>query len=77
MGPGWRGAGLALEPDDDGDSLTAAFLAWFLGCAAVYGALFGIGYALYGRMALAVVCLGTAAVASSFLMRALPRIGLR
>jgi Na+/proline symporter len=77
MGPGWRGAGLALEPDDDGDSLTAAFLAWFLGCAAVYGALFGIGYALYGRVPLAVVCLGTAAVASVFLMRTLPRVGLR
>ena len=32
MGGGWRGAGLGLEPDPNGSSPTAAFLAWFLGC---------------------------------------------
>jgi SSS family solute:Na+ symporter len=77
MGPGWEGAGLDLHADLEGDSLTAAFLAWFLGCAVVYGALFGTGYALYGRGALALVCWGVAAASSVALMRTLPRVGLR
>ena len=77
MGPGWAGAGLGLVRDEDGDSPAAAFLAWFLGVTVVYGALFGIGYTLYGRTPLALLCLGTSAVAGVFLMRTLPRVGLR
>ncbi len=76
MGRGWAGAGLGLEPDD-GDSPTAAFLAWFLGLTVVYGAIFGTGYLLYGQLMLAGVCLGTAAVASGFLLKTLPRVGIR
>jgi SSS family solute:Na+ symporter len=77
MGRGWAGAGLGLEPDPADDSPTAAFLAWFLGCAAVYGAVLGSGYALYGRAVPAAVCLGVAVVAAVGLMRTLPRVGLR
>lgn len=76
MGGGWRGAGLDLEPDVS-DSPSAAFLAWFLGCVVVYGAVLGTGYALYGQGLLAGVCLGAAAVASFALMKTLPRVGLR
>ena len=76
LGPGWRGAGLETPPDP-GDSLSAAFLAWFLGCVVVYGALFGTGYALYGRGGLASLCLAVAAVAAIGLMRVFPRVGLR
>jgi Na+/proline symporter len=76
MGRGWAGAGLGLEPDD-GDSPTAAFLAWFLGLTVVYGAIFGTGYLLYGQLRLAGVCLGTAAVATGFLLKTLPRVGIR
>jgi len=76
MGRGWAGAGLGLEPDD-GDSPTAAFLAWFLGLTVVYGAIFGTGYLLYGQLMLAGVCLGTAAVATGFLLKTLPRVGIR
>lgn len=76
MGRGWAGAGLGLEPDDS-DSPTAAFLAWFLGLTVVYGAIFGTGYLLYGQLMLAGVCLGTAAVASGFLLKTLPRVGIR
>jgi Na+/proline symporter len=75
MGPGWKGAGLDLQ-DESGDSPAAAFLAWFLGCVAVYGAVMGTGYLLYGRTLLAVVCLGAAALASALLMRTLPKVGL-
>ena len=77
MGPGWDGAGLELRRDPDGDGATAAFLAWFLGCTAVYGALFGIGYALYGEGTTAAICLAVSAVGTYFLMRTLPRVGLR
>lgn len=76
MGGGWRGAGLDLEPDA-GDSPSAAFLAWFLGCVVVYGAVLGTGYALYGRGLPAGVCLGAAAVAAFALMKTLPKVGLR
>jgi hypothetical protein len=77
LGPGWRGAGFEAPSDARSGSLSAAFLAWFLGCVVVYGALFGTGYALYGRAALATLCFGAAAVASLGLMRVFPRVGLR
>ncbi|MGD2046696.1 MAG: Na+:solute symporter, partial [Gemmatimonadota bacterium] len=77
LGPGWQGAGMERVPSTENDSLTAAFLAWFLGCVVVYGALFGTGYALYGSSMLAVVCLGAAAVAAVALLKTLPRVGIR
>jgi hypothetical protein len=77
MGRGWEGAGLGLVSDPSDDSPTAAFLCWFLGVAVVYGAVLGTGYALYGRLVPAVVCLGTAALSAGGLMRTLPRVGLR
>ena len=76
MGPGWRGAGLGLVPDEGDDSPSAAFLAWFLGCTVVYGAVLGTGYLLYGRGALASVCLGAAVAASVVLLKTVRRIGL-
>lgn len=77
MGTGWRGAGLGLEPDEDAGSPTAAFLAWFLGCIVIYGALFGTGYTLYGEVGAAVLCFTVAGVAAAGVMRVLPRIELR
>ena len=76
LGPGWRGAGFET-PSDPRDSLSAAFLAWFLGCVVVYGALFGTGYGLYGRAGLAALCLGAALAAALGLMRVFPRVGIR
>ena len=77
MGGGWRGAGLDLEDaSESDDSLSAAFLAWFLGITVVYGAVLGTGYLLYGQMMLAGVCLGAAVVASVGLLKTLPRVGL-
>ena len=77
LGPGWRGAGLEAPSDPRSGSLSAAFLAWFLGCVVVYGALFGTGYALYGRAGLAALCFAAAAAAALGLMRVFPRVGLR
>ncbi len=76
MGPGWRGAGLDLEPGGQPGDMGASFLAWFLGCVVVYGALFGTGYLLYGEVAPAVVCLLAAAGAAAGLVRVFPRIKL-
>jgi solute:Na+ symporter, SSS family len=76
IGPGWR-AVVGDAPTADGESVGAAALAWFLACLAVYAALFGTGYALYGQWALA-LGLGVVAVGSGGgVLRLLPRIGLR
>jgi SSS family solute:Na+ symporter len=77
LGSGWRGAGFEPVPSTADDSLSAAFLAWFLGCVVVYGALFGTGYALYGSDASALVCLGASALAAFGLLKTLRRVGIR
>jgi hypothetical protein len=77
MGPGWRGAGITLAAADTSESAAAGFLAVFLGCAVIYGALFGTGYALYGQWLAGGTCLAVAAAAAWGLLRVLPRVGLR
>jgi hypothetical protein len=55
--------------------VTAAFLAWFLGCVVVYSALFGTGFLLYGRIASAGVS-GLVFVGSLvWLSKTVPRVG--
>ena len=69
--PGWRRA-VETRPDEPG-SVTAALLAWMLGCVAVYAALFGTGMALYGR-GLEALAFGAAALLAGYgLFRLLPR----
>jgi len=68
---GWRRV-VETQADEPGGA-TAALLAWMLGCAAVYAALFGTGMALYGRFGAAAV-LGITALAAAYgLFRILPR----
>ncbi len=74
MGPGWNGA-VTTRPANPGDSVTAAFLCWFLGCVVIYAALFGTGYLLYGKSLPGIVCLVAAGAAAWGLFRALPRVG--
>lgn len=76
VGRGWR-AVVGDRPPPEGESVGAAALAWFLGCVAVYAALFGTGYALYGNAVAAVVLGGLAAAAGAGVVRLLPRVGLR
>jgi len=79
LGPGWEGA-VETSPPEPGaaeGSLTAAFAGWFFGLAAVYGALFGVGFLLYGNLTPAVVSLAVSAVAMRGIFRVLPRVGLR
>jgi Na+/proline symporter len=79
LGPGWGpvAATTKVEREAGDESLTAAFLAWFLGCIAVYAALFGVGYVLYGSLALGSACLAVAAVGAWRLARLLPRMGFK
>jgi Na+/proline symporter len=78
FGKGWRRI-LSLEPEAREPGLSpvaAGFLGWFLGLATIYGALFGVGYVLYGSMALGVTCLVVAAVALVGIFRVLPKVGI-
>ena len=74
MGKGWRRVVRVGDGSDEAGSITASFLAWFLGCVLVYAALFGTGYLLYGRFLMAVLALGVSASAGVWLFRLLPRL---
>jgi solute:Na+ symporter, SSS family len=50
-GPGWTSVRAEAGVGPSPDSLTRSFLGWVLGCAFVYGALFGTGSFLYGATA--------------------------
>jgi Na+/proline symporter len=69
---GWRRAVRTQEGGQD--RLTAALACWFFGCITVYGALFATGYALYGRLTLALICGAAAVLAAIGLFRTLPRV---
>ena len=74
MGPGWKSA-VTTQPPKAGESVTAAFLCWFLGCVVIYSALFGTGYVLYGKLLPGIACVVAAGVAAVGLFRTLPRVG--
>ena len=78
LGRGWKPVAAAATPGEEnaGESLTAAFLAWFLGCVVVYSALFGTGYVLYGALVPGAACLALFTLASWWLLRVLPRVGV-
>jgi Na+/proline symporter len=71
---GWRRA-VDVSKSRPGESISAAFLAWFLGCAVVYGALFGTGFFIYGQAAYATLCFAVVVVAGVGLFRTFPRVG--
>jgi solute:Na+ symporter, SSS family len=50
-GPGWTSVRAEAGVGPSPDSLTRSLLGWVLGCAFVYGALFGTGSFLYGATA--------------------------
>ncbi|GAB5534286.1 MAG: Na+:solute symporter [Rubricoccaceae bacterium] len=83
QGPGWAGVRRAMaddasSTDADGDgSISAAALSWFLGCVAVYAALFGTGYLIYGEIGYALPVLGLALAAGIGVMRLFPKVGVR
>jgi Na+/proline symporter len=79
FGRGWR---RILDIDEkeerpEAGRLAAGLLGWFLGVTAVYGALFGTGFLLYGNVPSAAVSLAVAAVAMAGVFKVLPKAGLR
>jgi solute:Na+ symporter, SSS family len=77
-GPGWNrirrlleARGEVLEADPPGASLPRALLRFLLGTVAVYAALFGVGYLLYGQGPLGVALLLFAGGAGVYLVRAI------
>jgi Na+/proline symporter len=78
FGAGWRRV-LRLGPQDPGPEaggVAAGFLGWFLGLAAVYGALFGTGFVLYGNVGVGAFCLVIAGFAMAGIFRVLPKVGI-
>jgi SSS family solute:Na+ symporter len=69
---GWRAAVRTVPTEG---SLTAALLAWFLGCAVVYAALFGAGYFLYDEAGYGMLCMLVVLFAAIGIFKNLPRVG--
>jgi Na+/proline symporter len=75
-GPGWRRVRESMAGAPEGDALGPPLFAWLLGCLVVYGALFGTGYVLYGRVAWGAVCLSFAGAAAIGLARTMRSVSL-
>jgi Na+/proline symporter len=71
---GWRRA-VDTSGGEDAGNIAASFLAWFLGCVAVYAALFATGYLLYGRLEIGLLCTAAAIAAAYGLWRVIPKVG--
>ncbi len=74
LGPGWNAA-VETRPTSSHESLTAAFLCWFLGCVVVYAALFGTGFLLYGSPLPALASFALLAAAGVGLLKTVPKVG--
>ena len=78
FGKGWRTI-LDLGPEEPGPpagGVTAGLMGWFLGLAAVYGALFGTGFLLYGNALPGAACLVVAVGGMAGIFKILPRVAL-
>ncbi len=73
-GRGWRRVVNATAPT--GGAVSTGILCWFLGCLAVYGALFATGYFLYGEPGIGLVCAVAAVSAAYALFRIFPSLGV-
>ena len=73
-GPGWRHIAAKASTGPSTDSLGAQLAATVLGCAAIYGALFGTGAILYGQTGPAIVYVGVSLVGIAGLIRLMPRV---
>ncbi len=73
-GPGWREIRATANLEPSPDSLPQAFLAWVLGLLTVYGALFGTGSFLYGRIGTGVFWTAAFVVGGIGLLRIVPRM---
>ena len=73
-GPGWGPVRARTGLSPQGDSLPQALLAWALGCAFVYSALFGAGSFLYGNLGPAALWTVVFVTSGGLLVRMLPKM---
>jgi hypothetical protein len=73
---GWRRAVDVSRRPPNGQNIAAGFIAWFLGCVAVYSVLFGTGYLLYGQTTVGLACLAVATTAALCLWRTVPKVSI-
>jgi Na+/proline symporter len=73
-GPGWRAIAAEAGAGRSPDSLSESLLGWTLGCALVYGALFGIGSFLYHRLAQGLFWTAVSGLSALGLWWVLPRL---
>jgi SSS family solute:Na+ symporter len=71
---GWRRAVDTSGKADPNENPAASFLAWFLGCIAVYATLFTTGYLLYGHIEIGVICLAVAIASAYALQRTIRKM---
>jgi Na+/proline symporter len=75
FGHGWKRV-VEVEPDGTG-TLSAAVACWALGCAFVYGSLFGTGYLIYGQHWPAAIAFVVVLLSGVGVFQLLPKVGLR
>ena len=75
FGHGWKRV-VEVQPDS-GSTLSAAVACWALGCAFVYGSLFGTGYLIYGQPWPAAMAFVVVLFSGLGVFRLLPKVGLR
>ena len=75
FGHGWKRV-VEVQPDSGG-TLSAAVACWALGCAFVYGSLFGTGYLIYGQPWPAAMAFVVVLFSGLGVFRLLPKVGLR
>lgn len=73
-GPGWASIRAEARVAPSTDSMSQAFLAWTLGCLAVYGVLFGTGSWLFGHVTIAAFWTAVALGSTAWLVRLVPRL---
>jgi SSS family solute:Na+ symporter len=75
FGHGWKQV-VEVQPESGG-TLSAAVACWALGCAFVYGSLFGTGYLIYGQPGPAAMAFVVVLFSGLGVFRLLPKVGLR
>jgi solute:Na+ symporter, SSS family len=71
---GWRRAVNTSGKGDPNENPAAGFLAWFLGCIAVYATLFATGYLLYGHIEIGLLCIAIAVASACALQRTIRKM---
>jgi solute:Na+ symporter, SSS family len=73
-GPGWKKVREEVGGEPSPDNLPNSLLAWVLGCAMVYSALFGVGSLLYGAAAQGYTLIAVCLLSAIALARLIPNL---